>query len=407
MILRADAVLPIAAPLMRPGWVEVDAGRIVRVGPGEPPGSARDLGRVAILPGLVNAHTHLELSWMADQVPPAASLTSWISQLIALRKTRPDPNDDEARQAAFAAAMAMRASGVVLAGDISNTLMSAPVYLDANLAATVFHEMLAFNPADPAAIVRDAWARIDRLTIGGRYDRDPRVLFSVVAHAPYSVAPSLFAEIVRHRRQAPVCIHLGESPEEIEFLRTGRGPIGDLIIGQGVWAADWIAPECDPVQYLDKVGYLVPGVIAVHAVHLTDSALETLRDAGAYVVTCPRSNEWVGAGLPRVSHFYGLGVPVAIGTDSLASAPSLSIFDELAELRRIAPDVAAASLLESATRIGADALGHGSRYGTIEAGKLAALIAVDLPARTGDVEEYLVSGVPPASVRHVSDLLPA
>jgi cytosine/adenosine deaminase-related metal-dependent hydrolase len=142
-------------------------------------------------------------------------------------------------------------------------------------------------------------------------------------------------------------------------------------------------------------------MLAVHAVHLEDASLEKLRDAGAVVITCPRSSAWVGAGLPRVSHFYNLGVPVAVGTDSLASAPTLNLFDEMAELRRIAPDVSAASILESATRIGAEALGFGAEFGTIEPGKRAALIAVDLPANVDDVEEYLVSGLPPGAVRRL------
>jgi cytosine/adenosine deaminase-related metal-dependent hydrolase len=401
MIVAAHAVLPIAGPPLQPGWIEIARGRIVRVGDGPPPPGARDLGRVAVLPGLVNAHTHLELSWMAGRVPPASSLGDWIRDLIALRKSSPESDNAEAQEAATRAAVAMQASGVVLAGDVSNTLMSVPIWRAAGIAATVFHEMLAFNPLDPAAIVREAWDRVDALAASG--PGEPPLDFSVVAHAPYTVAPSLFAEIVRRRRAAPLSIHLGESPEEIEFLRTGGGPMGSLLIGQGVFAPDWRPPGCDPVAYLDRLGYLVPGVIAVHAVHLTDGALERLRDADGYVVTCPRSNAWVGAGLPRISHFYGLGVPVAIGTDSLASAPSLSIFDELAELRRIAPDVAAASMLESATRIGAEALGHGHRLGTLEPGKQAAIIAVDLPDDVSDVEEYLVSGVPAGAVRHVAD----
>jgi cytosine/adenosine deaminase-related metal-dependent hydrolase len=94
-----------------------------------------------------------------------------------------------------------------------------------------------------------------------------------------------------------------------------------------------------------------------------------------------------------VPHFYAARVRVAIGTDSLASAPSLNLFDELAELRRIAPDVSAASLLESATRIGAEALGFGATHGTIEPGKRAAVITVEMPPAVRDVEEYLVGGV--------------
>jgi cytosine/adenosine deaminase-related metal-dependent hydrolase len=141
--------------------------------------------------------------------------------------------------------------------------------------------------------------------------------------------------------------------------------------------------------------------MAVHAVHLTDLALERLRRVGAVVVTCPRSNEWVGAGPPRLAHFYAAGVPVAVGTDSLASAPSLNMFEELSEMRRIAPEVAAASILESATRVGARALGLGRDYGTIAAGKRAALIGVDVPRGITDVEEYLVGDIPASSIRPV------
>ena len=226
--------------------------------------------------------------------------------------------------------------------------------------------------------------------------------FSVVAHAPYSVSPALVAEIARSGGEMPLSIHLAESPEEIEFLRSGRGPIRDTLEGLGVWRESWQVPECDPVQYISDLGYLQRGGLIVHGVHLTDDGLERLRRAGAVVVTCPRSNIWVGAGPPRLAHFYASGVPVAIGTDSLASVASLSLFDELAEMRRIAPEVAAASLLESATRVGARALGLGRQYGTLGAGKQAALVSVDVPAGAIDVEEYLVGGVPASSVRRVT-----
>ena len=109
----------------------------------------------------------------------------------------------------------------------------------------------------------------------------------------------------------------------------------------------------------------------------------------------------MGAGMPPVPHFYASGLAVAIGTDSLASVASLNMFDELAALRRIAPEVSAASLLESATRTGAEALGHGDRYGSLAPGKRPALLEVRVPAGLRDVEEYLVGGVAPADVRWV------
>jgi aminodeoxyfutalosine deaminase len=411
--IRARWLLPIDRPIIDGGWIDVSDDRIAEVGRGRPTGAAQDLGDVAILPGLVNAHTHLELSWLAGRVPPAGSMVDWIRTLLHQRAA--SKADETARASAMdAAAAEMHAAGTVLVGDISNTLTSAPALSRAGLGGVIFHELLGFNPSDPRALVRDAWARIDRLKAAPpgtpalrqaqgapSLSRGGTLQYSVVAHAPYSTSPALFSEIVRHARSAPLSVHLAESPQEVEFLRTGRGPFRDLLEHLGVWAPAWSAPQADPVEYMRRLGYLRPGLLAVHAVQLTDDALARLAAAGAIVVTCPRSNEWVGAGLPRVSHFYSARVPVAIGTDSLASVPTLNLFDELEELRRIAPDVTAASLLDSATRQGARALGREAEFGTIRPGKRARLIAVTIPPGVTDVEEYLVSGVPVSSVRHV------
>jgi cytosine/adenosine deaminase-related metal-dependent hydrolase len=293
----------------------------------------------------------------------------------------------------------MRDTGTVLAGDVSNSLASASVLRQVGLAGVLFHELIGFRAAVPGPIVKGAWERV--VAAAGGHEHDGDLVPSVVAHAPYSVSPTLFAEIGRCARAAPLSVHVAESAEEVEFLRTGRGPFRDLLEELGAWDEGWLVPGCEPVEYLRRVSYLRPGVLAVHGVHLTEGALERLASAGAVLVTCPRSNEWVGAGLPAVARFYASGVRVALGTDSLASAPTLNLFDELAALRRIAPDVAAASLIESATRVGAEALGFGHIYGTIAPGRRARFVAVEVPALT-DVEEYLVSGVPASAVRHLS-----
>jgi aminodeoxyfutalosine deaminase len=408
--LRARWVLPIDRAPIEGGWVEVVGGRIVGVGRGRPPAVAEDLGDVAILPGLVNAHTHLELSWMAGRIAPAEAMSSWIRMVLDVRRSGAPGGARAERRAAAEAAASVRATGTVLVGDVSNTLMTPDLVRDAGLGGVVFHEVLGFRPSDPAAIVRDAWDRVRvveaRLGSGATSDTAgnwrPPISCSVVAHAPYSVSPALFEAVARARGRAPLTVHLGESPEEIEFLRTGRGPMRDLLETLGAWTDDWEPPGFDPVEYLAAVGYLRRGVLVVHGVYLPDSGLERLREAGAVLVTCPRSNVWVGAGPPRLSRFYASGVPVAIGTDSLASVPSLNLFDELAEMRRLAPEVAASSLIESATRIGARALGFGGEFGTIRAGKRAAFTSVDIPPGVADVEEYLVGGVPASTVRPVT-----
>jgi cytosine/adenosine deaminase-related metal-dependent hydrolase len=396
-------VLPIERPPIQDGWIEITDGRIVRVGDGRPPAPPEDLHDVALLPGLVNAHTHLELSWMAGRVPRALSMNVWIETLMAVRRVGA-PGGAQELAAAQQAAAAMRAAGTALVGDISNSLRSAPVLTEAGLGGVVFHELIGFKSPDPARQVQDAWERVDEVRSSNFEVRtSARALhFSVVAHAPYSVSPDLFRAIAAARRDAPLAVHLGESPEEMEFLRSGRGPIRALLERLGAWNESWTAPACDPVEYLDRLGYLAPGCLAVHGVHLSDEALGRLRARGAVIVTCPRSNVWVGAGPPPAARFYASGIPVAIGTDSLASCATLSVFDELAELRRIAPGVAPARLLESATRVGAVALGLGADFGTLSPGKRAAVIAVQVPPGVADVEEYLVGGVVTVAIKWVN-----
>jgi len=404
-LLRAHWLLPIDQPPIDNGWIQLHEGRIVGLGRGRAPGPAEDFGDTALLPGLVNAHTHLELSWMAGRVPRAASMVDWIRDLMRERSSGPPGGDEAIARSAMRAIEQAQASGTVLVGDVSNSLMTPGLLAAMALDALIFHELLGFNPADPDALVRQAWARIDELrqTLGAGTRSGLRgIEFSVVPHAPYSVAPQLFTAIAAARRRTPLSVHLAESADEIEFLRTGGGAFRALLQDLGAWNRAWQPPQSDPVRYIESAGYFTPGSLVVHGVHLGIGALERLRELDAVVVTCPRSNEWVGGGLPPVSHFYASGVRVAIGTDSLASVESLSVFDELAAIRRIAPEVSAGSLLESATRIGAEALGRAADFGTLAPGKRLPIVAVAAPSGTRDVEEYLVSGVPPESVTVVS-----
>jgi cytosine/adenosine deaminase-related metal-dependent hydrolase len=256
----------------------------------------------------------------------------------------------------------------------------------------VFRELLGFSAADPEQIVAGAEAQLGAL----RPIKSLRA--SIVPHAPYSVSPALFRAIAAAAGAKSVSVHLGESADEIEFLRDGTGAWRELLQQLGVWNEAWQPPGCGPVEYLDRLGLLSPRLLAVHGTQLDAAELARLAAAGATLVTCPRSNRWTGAGVPPVEQFYESGVRVAIGTDSLASVEDLNIFGELAALRRLAPAVPAARLLESATLHGAAALGFESEFGTIAPGKRAALIAVRVPPGVGDVEEYLLSGIQPDAI---------
>ena len=398
---HARWVLPVASPPIADGWVAVDGGRVVAVGRGRPADFADDeqLGDVALMPGLVNAHTHLELSYLHDEVPPASEFVTWIRNVMAARRQRPDPRAADIVDAIDRAIVESRASGTAVVGDVSNTLVTFEPLARSALAAIVFYELIRFNAPDPRALVDAATAEIEALA------PTEWVRASLAAHAPYSVAPLVLRairEAVDRDALRPCSVHLCESAEETEFLRTGLGSWRRLLEDVGAWDPAWTPPGVSPVQFLDETGFLGANVLAVHGVQMTLDDLGRLKARGTTLVTCPRSNGHTGAGAPPIQDFYDAGVRVAIGTDSLASSPDLNVFAELATMRALAPAVPATALLESATIEGARALGFDADYGTIEPAKRARLIAVDLSPDVDDVEEYLVSGIRPAQIRWIT-----
>ena len=391
-IHRARWVLPISQPPIRDGWVTVERGRITGVGAGADPASpfppsVRILSAV-ILPGLVNAHTHLELSYLHGRIPPAPSFGPWVLEVIKARSEYSDPAHTDIVDAARRAIDAARATGTALFGDVSNTLVTVPLLREARRPARVFYELLGFTEREADARVAEARARLNALDTGDD------IRLSLAPHAPYSVSAELFRALrtdLDRQADAIASVHLGETPEEIELLRHGTGEIRSVLEELGRWPADWRAPGVAPVEYLAGLGVLDRRMLAVHGVQFDGGDLAHLRAREATIVSCPRSNVYVGVGSPPLESFYESGVPVAFGTDSLASVADLDMFAELREARRIAPRVAARTLLESATLVGARALGFGADLGSIEPGKRADLLAVGVPDDVSDVEEYLVS----------------
>ena len=395
-------VLPIVSSPLSNSCVEVEAGTIIGVHeesrrrPLAAADADVDLAGYALLPSLVNAHTHLEFSGLRDKVGRAKTMPAWASDAMAQMATGPpDPG------AIRAAVRESLAAGTGLIADISNTLASIALLAEERAEAVVFRELLGFNEPAPEELVRH---ELDALATELNAQAFPAtVRGSVAAHAPYSVSPGLFRAIqtaATVRGLQPLCVHGAESAEELQFLRKGRGPWREILEARRRWAEDWSPHDGGCISYLAACGWVAPGTLVVHGVHLSDEELSRMAGAGVGLVTCPRSNAWTGAGIPPVARFYDSGVRVAIGTDSLASAPDLNVFAELAAVRALAPTTSAAELLRSATSVGAELLGYPDR-GAIVPGMKASLIAVRCPpdiARADDVEEHLVSGVAPDQV---------
>ena len=398
---RAAWVLPIDQPPIRDGMVRVEDGRIVKVAPFSWDAAREDTlvdeGNVVFMPGLVNAHTHLELSWLRGRVPPALKFTDWVTTLFAVRG-RPDGSMSDEQVAAIDEGITeAMATGTVAVGDISNSLRSVEPMRRHHLDGVVFHELLGFKERDGALLEASKELRSAAATAGARV--------SLAPHAPYSTSLELFDAIrgaVNENAHPIMSVHLGESPEEVEFLGKGTGAWRRMLEIIGAWRDDWEVPNCDPVTYLDRRGVIDAKTLVIHGVQFDDRQLARLAEIGATVVTCPRSNQWVGVGYPPIDRFYKSGVNVAVGTDSLASVEDLNLFSELKTMRWLAPHVPASKILESATLTGAKALGLGDELGSLTPGKRAAMIAVELPDEIDNVEEFLLSGIAPERIQWVA-----
>jgi cytosine/adenosine deaminase-related metal-dependent hydrolase len=395
---RAAWLLPVSQPPIRDAWLRTDRGRIIAFGHTRPGDFTApdeiDLGEVAVLPGLVNAHTHLELSWMRGRIPETDDFDGWIRRIIEL-KHESAAHGDAVAAAIDAAIREARAFGTVAVGDVTNTLATSGPLKTHGMAGIVFHELLGFRSADAASVMEAAMARLQNEAASNF------VRHTLAPHAPYSVSPALFGLIRAELQRMPFArssVHLGESAAEVEFLKSGTGPCRTGLERMGKWDPSWVAPRCGPVEYLDRMGFLDDRVLIVHGVQFVAAELARLASVGATLVTCPRGNIRTGAGTPPLEEFYESGVRLAVGTDSLASVPDLNLFAELEEMRRIAPAMPARVLIESATINGARALGFESDLGTIDSGKRDALIAVKLDGYVPSVEEYLVSGIDAAHI---------
>jgi aminodeoxyfutalosine deaminase len=382
VLLRAGWVVPVSGPAIRDGIVAVESGRVAWVGaadaPDRPPAEERDLGPGVLLPGFVNAHCHLELSYLAGAVPGAGGFSDWVGKLVAQRVGE---SGDGLRSAADLAARAMVAAGTVAVGDISNRLAHLDLMAAAGLRAVVFHELIGWDPGRAQDVLSAAEAALRSLT------PQAGIEVKLAAHAPYSVSPALFAALRAHG--GPACVHLAESPDEVRFLRTGDGPWVDFLASRGLDQVPFTAPGTSPVKYLDDLGVLHPRLLAVHCVQVDVEDARLLAARGVSVAVCPRSNRHIGVGTPPVPELLAAGVNVCVGTDSLASAPTLDVLADVRALHATFPQIAPATLIEMATRNGARALGLDD-LGTLEPGQIGALAFMPSDRRLKDPLAYVL-----------------
>jgi cytosine/adenosine deaminase-related metal-dependent hydrolase len=384
-LFHASWVVPAAAPPLADGVVAITEGRITWVGPwaraDRAGGEVVELGDGVLIPALVNAHCHLELSHLAGRLPRDRGFVGWVEALVEERGRHPR---EAIRAHAAAALRSLEASGTAAIGDVSNALDHLDLITASRLRAVVFYELLAWDPARSDEVVRSAETRVGTLAAS----TDGRVQVQLAAHAPYSASPALLEAL--RERGGPAAIHLAESPAESAFLDRGGGELGAFLERRGLGHVHFRPPGTSPVRHLDAIGVLRPGLVAAHCVQVDDADRATLARRGVHVVLCPRSNESLGVGLPDLPKLLHHRVRLALGTDSLASVESLDLLQDAALLHRVYPEVDPAVLVHMATAGGAEALGF-SDLGTLAPGQAAAL-AFAAGRDVRDPCAFLVSG---------------
>lgn len=388
-MLRAAVVATMAAPagrpLLRAGGVVVVDGRVAAVGPADevrrtlsPAAAEVDLGRAVLLPGLVNAHAHLELSHVCAGEPPA-SFADWIVSL-GRRMGRDQPDfADRIAAAAREGARACLRFGVTTVGDITaHPHVTRPALRGGPLRVVSFGEALGLAKARPRfepAVARAADAA----------DASPTLSIGLSPHAPYTVDPAGYARCVSLARAAdlPLATHLAETREEADFLREHVGPFRQIWESLGSWEDGGETFPGSPVAFAASVGLLdLPSAVLAHVNYCDNDDLARLAAGRASVAWCPRTHAYFGHRPPhRWREMLDRGVNVAVGTDSCASSPDLNLVDDLRVLWRRHGHAVDASLLWSlVTRNGARALGLAGEVGTIEPGAWGDLAAFPLTA---------------------------
>lgn len=372
--LKSRVVFPVDAPPIENGIVTIEGDRVVAVGNTSDSGDLIDLGRAALLPGLVNAHTHLEFSYLEDPLgtlgkPLVMSLVDWIRLVIAERGKRQRNRVDDVERG-------LRESlslGVTTLGDITTGPTTASTEV------THFYEVIAFSRARADSAMN---VLIERL---GSSPKNAGISRGISPHAPYTVSPKLVQLLVSYaaNNNLPMAMHLAESLAELEFLRDRSGPFRALLEERSMWDEEAIPLGSRPLDYL-KLLASAPRALIIHGNFLNDEELNFLaaRREKMSLVICPRTYAQFNPGMHRpyrLANAAKMGVRIALGTDSRASNPDLSLLAEMERVAASCPDISAREILRMGTLNGAEALGREADVGSITVGKLANLAAFPIP----------------------------
>ncbi len=338
------------------------------------------LKNAVLMPGLVNLHTHIELRAILDAIR-AETFPNWVLNLIAAKKIFAL---NDYKSAASANIRTLLKCGTTTIGEICTHGVSPDIIKQSGLRAVVYQEIIRMYPTSP----------IPHLSSPVSRSSSRLVMTGLSPHSPYTVSETALHDIMMQaqKRHMPLAMHIAESKDEISLLQRKKSGLEKLYQFAG-WDLALAPTGSSSLEYLDRIGFLSSNLLAVHVVQVTDKDIALIKKSKTSVAHCPRSNKETGVGKMQLKKFLDAGIPVGLGTDSLASAPSLNMWDEMRYAYRIhrRDGITPRDIFRLATIGGAKALGLDKDIGIIEKGKKADIIAVPLPKKnTGDLYSDLL-----------------
>lgn len=387
---HARWVLPVTSPPVANGTVAVQGRQIVYVGHREsaPTGDDVDLGDSILLPGLVNAHTHLELTafrGLFEEMP----FHQWVFRVQAAKVgvMTEDAYIDSTRLGILEGLR----SGVTTFGDTCDSGVSLRVMGELHVRGVMYQEVFGPSPEQCAGNLAALKQKITALRRAPAYRHDDRSLLTlgVSPHAPYTVSDELFAAVARYaiEEKLPLAVHVAESEAESRYVQSGDGPFAEAHRARGIQVA---SRARSPIALLHKSGVLGSRPLLIHAVRADTEDIEIMSKTQCTVAHCPVSNAKLGHGTAPITEFLAAGIPVGLGSDSMASNNRMNLLEEarIAHLMqrtrsRAADGLSAADLIHLVTLGGARALGLDETIGSLEPGKDADLAAFSLQSASG------------------------
>lgn len=391
--VRARIVFPVAAPPLFDGVVHMERGKVKQIGTKPPAGvPLTDLGDVALLPGMVNAHTHLDLSDRKKRLgKPGMAMSDWV-RLVINERTTPKK---KLNAVANGATESIR-HGVTTLGDIATYDPQDLATDECSPRALRFYEVIGFSQARAPSAHSGLVKKLKRSKAEGQPRFDGAPMEGVAPHAPYTVSPPLLRQLVGTAAewQLPVTFHLAESKEELDFLMTGAGGFQEILEERSMWDP-WAVPRGSvPLDYL-RILTRAPKALVVHGNYLERKELAFLsrhRDSMS-LVYCPRTHAYFDHDPYPLETALSLGVRVCLGTDSLASNPDLSVLNEMRIAAARHPRVPGETILEMGTLASAHAMGLGHLVGALSPGRYADMTAVPIPDGIPDAPGDILAAI--------------